>query len=90
MIYVRGEQILGGEDKEVRQRSSSVGLHTHEGYGVGYDTFRQLFLAVAPWGQGDRADALATSMFNVCVCVCVCERERENESMMCVDMYVWF
>ncbi|XP_063851572.1 TBC1 domain family member 9-like isoform X1 [Scylla paramamosain] len=65
VIYVRGEQILGGDDKEVRQRSSSGGPLTHEGYVVGYDTFRQLFLAVAPWGQGDRAEALATSTFNM-------------------------
>lgn len=66
-MYVRGEQILGGEDKEVRQRSISGGPPTQEGYMLGYDTFRQLFLAVAPWGQGDRAEALATSTFNVSV-----------------------
>lgn len=65
VIYVRGEQILGGEDKEMRQRSSSGGPLTHEGYVLGYDTFRQLFLAVAPWGQGDRAEALVTSTFNM-------------------------
>ncbi|XP_050726567.1 TBC1 domain family member 9-like isoform X2 [Eriocheir sinensis] len=65
VVYVRGEQILGGDDKEVRQRSSSGGPLTQEGYTLGYDTFQQLFLAVAPWGQGDRAEALATSTFNM-------------------------
>ncbi|KAG7166769.1 TBC1 domain family member 9-like, partial [Homarus americanus] len=65
VIYVRGEQILGGEDKEVRQRNNSGNPLTQEGYALGYETFRQLFLAVSPWGQGDRADSIVTSTFNL-------------------------
>ncbi|XP_069954953.1 TBC1 domain family member 9 isoform X1 [Cherax quadricarinatus] len=65
VIYVRGEQILGGEDKEVRQRNNSGNPLTQEGYALGYETFRQLFLAVSPWGQGDRSESLVTSIFNM-------------------------
>ena len=65
MAYVRGEQILGGDDKEIRQRSISGSHFCQEGYSLGYETFRQLFLAVSPWGQGDRSESLVTSIFNV-------------------------
>ncbi|XP_045619389.2 TBC1 domain family member 9 isoform X2 [Procambarus clarkii] len=65
VIYVRGEQILGGEDKEVRQRNNSANPLTQEGYALGYETFRQLFLSVSPWGQGDRAESIVTSIFNM-------------------------
>ncbi|KAK7079478.1 TBC1 domain member 8B, partial [Halocaridina rubra] len=65
VAYVRGEQILGGEDKEIRQRNISGTQVSHEGYGIGYETFRQLFLSVSPWGQGDRAESLVTSTFNM-------------------------
>lgn len=65
VIYVQGEQILGGKDKEVRQRNNSGNPLTREGYALGYETFRQLFLAVSPWGQGDRAECLVTSTFNM-------------------------
>lgn len=67
VIYVRGEQILGGEDKEVRQRSNSISPLNQEGYTLSYETFRHLFLNVAPWGQGDRAESMVTSVFNVSI-----------------------
>ncbi|ROT65050.1 putative TBC1 domain family member 9 isoform X1 [Penaeus vannamei] len=65
VVYVRSEQILGGDDKEIRQRNNSGNPLNQEGYALGYETFRQLFLAVSPWGQGDRAESLTTSMFNM-------------------------
>ncbi|XP_063602227.1 TBC1 domain family member 9-like [Penaeus indicus] len=65
VVYVRSEQILGGDDKELRQRNNSGNPLNQEGYALGYETFRQLFLAVSPWGQGDRAESLTTSMFNM-------------------------
>ncbi|CAL4130460.1 unnamed protein product, partial [Meganyctiphanes norvegica] len=65
VIYIRSEQILGSEDKEIRQRNNSGGPLNQEGYAVAYDTYHQLFTSIAPWGQGDRADALATSTFNL-------------------------
>ena len=67
MIYVRGDQILGAEDKEIRQRNNgSAGpLIYQEGYTVSYDTFCQLFLHITPWGGGDRSIALAISAFHL-------------------------
>ncbi|XP_068205458.1 TBC1 domain family member 9 [Palaemon carinicauda] len=65
VAYVRAEQILGADDKELRQRSMSGNQLGQEGYALGYETFRQLFLAASPWGQGDRADSLVTSTFNM-------------------------
>ncbi|XP_066990352.1 TBC1 domain family member 9 isoform X1 [Macrobrachium rosenbergii] len=65
VAYVRAEQILGADDKEIRQRSMSGNQLGQEGYALGYETFRQLFLTASPWGQGDRADSLVTSMFNM-------------------------
>lgn len=75
VVYVRGEQLLGSEDKEVRQRAASGSGGwggtplAQDGYALSYDTFSTLFLAVTPWGRGDRAPALVTSTFNVSVFV---------------------
>ncbi|KAK4303862.1 hypothetical protein Pmani_024162 [Petrolisthes manimaculis] len=71
VVYVRGEQLLGSEDKEMRQRAASGSSSwggtplSQEGYALSYDTFSTLFLAVTPWGRGDRAPALVTSTFNL-------------------------
>lgn len=98
-MYVRGEQLLGSEDKEVRQRaaSGSVGWGgtplAQDGYALSYDTFSTLFLAVTPWGRGDRAPALVTSTFNVsvfCITLTLLLYLHCSHSFLCVFFFVIF
>ncbi|XP_076068621.1 TBC1 domain family member 8/9 isoform X2 [Oratosquilla oratoria] len=63
VIYIRGEQILGGEDKEVRQRGNMGNPLNQDGYLVSFETYRNLFMALVPWSKGDRALDICTSTF---------------------------
>ena len=67
---VRGEQPIGGEDKELRHHSNSGGgaQHYHQdgGYTVHYNLFKTIVANATLWGEAhDRVDQLSTSAFNL-------------------------
>ena len=67
---VRGEQPIGGEDRELRHHSNSGGgaQHYHQdgGYSVPFNLFKTLIIEATLWGRAvDRVDQLSMSAFNL-------------------------
>ncbi|KAB7494763.1 TBC1 domain family member 9 [Armadillidium nasatum] len=67
VIYVRSRQSLESPDKEVRHTTVSLGgtSMSQDCYTVSFNTFKNIFLKVTPWGNSDRSDALSMSIFNL-------------------------
>ena len=67
---VRGEQPIGGEDRELRHHSNNGGgaqhYHQEGGYTVPFSLFKSLIVNASLWGGAvDRVDQLAMSAFRL-------------------------